>query len=221
LNKQSLGLWGSFVLAVLLLIGSAAASYQEILPYIVGGRDPESKKQFMAEAGPPVGLSLQAQRLVLDDCYQAVSSLIGAEKTASGTQLAENCRQVAEDIIAQSPVFSYAWFALALTHSLDGVSDEFKTALAKSQETTANQWAMASLRLWLGYQHWADLGAPLQEQLGADIAVLATTGPGRNWLAQRYRENDAFREDVVASIEKTSPAIQRSFVRAISSLSAQ
>lgn len=221
MNKQSLGLWGSFVLAVLLLVGSAAAGYQEILPYIVGGRDAESKKQFLWEAHPPIGLSIQAQRLALDDCSQAVSSLIGAEKAESDTRLIENCRWVAEDILGQSPLFSYAWYVLALTYSLDGASEEFQNALAKSQETTANQWAMASLRLWLGYQHWGGLGAPLQEQLGADIGVLATTGPGRTWLATRYRENDGFREDVVASLEKTSPDIQRAFVRALSSLGAQ
>ena len=221
MNKQSLGLWGSFVFAVFLLIGSAVASYQEILPYIVGGRDAESKKQYLSEVRPPIGLSIQAQRLALDDCSLAVSSLIGAEKTEAGTRLTENCRWVAQDIVDQSPVFSYAWYVLALTYSLDGVTDNFKNAIAKSQETTANQWAMASLRLWLGYQHWGDLGAPLQDQLSADIGVLATTGPGRTWLAQRYRENDAFREEVVSRLEKMPADIQRSFVRALSSLSAQ
>jgi hypothetical protein len=219
LSKQSLGLWLSFFLAILLFAGSASASYREVLPYFVGGSTAESKAAFLSARHPPVALSLQAQRLVLDDCSAALSALIGSGKDEQAAQIQGNCIWTAQDILDEAPIFSYAWYVLALAQSLDGPNEDFQNALSRSQATTANQWAMASLRLWLAFQHWKDLNPELREQMGADIAVLATNGAGRTWLAERYRADELFREAVIDNIETTPANIQRAFVRALSNLS--
>ena len=216
MRRQSLGLWSAFFLAALLFIGSAAAAYQEILPYLVGGRDAESKRQALLIEPPPIGLSIQAQRLALDDCLQALSPLVGGPPSDDNARIAANCRVMAQDIVRQSPVFSYGWYVLALAYSIDGAYQDFQHALSQSQATTANQWAMASLRLWLGYQHWARLEPALRQQLGLDIQVLATTGDGRRWLAERYQKSEAFKEDVISNLEKTPANIQRAFLSALS-----
>ncbi|KKB75931.1 hypothetical protein VW35_19495 [Devosia soli] len=216
MKRQSFGLWSAFFLAALLLVGSALAAYQEVVPYLSGGRDAESKRQALSVAELPIGLSLQAQRLALDDCLQALTPLIGTSLSEENLRVADNCRAMAQDIVSQSPLFSYGWFILAMSFDAESQPDDFQKALAQSQVTTENQWAMASLRLWLGYQRWVQLTPDLREKLGHDIQVVATTNDGRTWLAARYQENEGFREDVISNLEKTSANTQRAFVRALS-----
>lgn len=211
------GLWLSLIVAVALFAGSATAAYKEIVPYFAAGGNALEKLDFLAVGVPDSGLSLQAQRLILDDCVATLRPLIGTVLTDETKKVRENCQFLAEGLLRDAPLFSYAWFGLAVTQGLSGDSVEFQHSLAQSQLTTANQWAMASLRLGLAYPFWSTLPATLQNQLGADMVVLAHSGSGRAWLAQRYAENPDFREDVTANLEKAPPNLQRAFVRAVSS----
>lgn len=214
-------LWLSFFLALILVVGSAAAAYKELVPYVVGGGQLQDRLTFLAAAPPDPGLSLQAQRLVLNDCATTLPSFLGVAMTDEVKQARDNCETLAQSLVHQAPIFSFAWYSLAVAQSLEGPSDAFQNSLSQSQLTTANQWEMASLRLVLAYRFWDSISADLQKQLGADIVVLAHTGDGRRWLALRYAENIDFREDVTANLENAPPNIQRAFVAAVSSLGAK
>lgn len=211
------GLWLSLIVGLALFAGSATAAYRELVPYFAGGDNPQEKLAFLAVETPDPGLSLQAQRLVLDDCVSTLLPLVGTVLTEQAEKVRANCQALSEELVHEAPLFSYAWFSLAMTQAAVGPSADFQHSLAQSQLTTANQWAMASLRLALAYRFWNLLPTSLQDQLGADIIVLAHSGPGRQWLAQRYAENADFREDITASLEKAPPNLQRAFVRAVSS----
>ena len=168
------GLWLSLIVAVALFAGSATAAYREIVPYLAGGGTPQEKLDFLAIGVPDAGFSLQAQRLILDDCVSTLLPLIGTVLTNETEKVREHCQSLAEGLLHDAPLFSYAWFGLALTQGLSGNSAEFQTSLAQSQLTTANQWAMASLRLALAYPFWSALPATLQNQLGADIVFFSS-----------------------------------------------
>ncbi|MDV3253196.1 hypothetical protein DevBK_17800 [Devosia sp. BK] len=211
------GLWLSLIVAVALFAGSATAAYREIVPYFAGGDNAQEKLDFLATGAPDPGLSLQAQRLILDDCVATLLPLVGTALNEETEKVRVSCQSLAEGLLRDAPLFSYAWFGLAVTQAFDGASADFQHSLAQSQLTTANQWAMASLRLALAYPFWSTLPPELQSQLGADIVVLAHSGPGREWLAQRYAGNPDFREDITANLEKAPPNLQRAFVRAVSS----
>lgn len=211
------GLWLSCFIAMVLIVGSAIAGYRELVPYFAGGTDTADKIRFLSAATPDAGLSLQAQRLVLDDCVVIFMPLVGTPLDTEIVPAKQNCQSLAAGLVREAPLFSYAWFTLALTQSFDQSSEDFQQSLSKSQLTTANQWAMASLRLRLAYPFWASLPTALQDQLGADIIVLAHSGDGRSWLAQRYAENPDFREHITVNLEKAPPNLQRAFVSAVSS----
>ena len=214
-------LWLPFYVAAALVVGSAVAAYREVVPYFVGGGELQDRVNLMAAAVPDPGLSIQAQRLVLNDCKTTLLSVLGAAMTEEVKQAKDNCETLAGGVVQDAPLFSFAWYSLAVAQSLDGPSEAFQHSLAQSQLTTANQWAMASLRLRLAYRFWSSISADLKEQLGADIVVFAYSGNGRRWLAQRYAENPAFREDITVNLEKAPPSIQRAFVAAVSSLGAK
>ncbi|KQN74989.1 hypothetical protein [Devosia sp. Leaf64] len=215
------GLWSAAVVAAVLFFGSAAAAYRELVPYITGGSQAEVRLAFLASQPPDPGLSLQAQRLMLDDCVSTLFPLIKAPLGDQQVRAKDNCLILSKTLTEESPIFSYAWFALALAQVVDGQTSEFQHSLAQSQLTTANQWAMASLRLRLAYQYWSSLPLTLQEQLGADIIVLAYSNNGRQWLAQRYAADPAFAEDITANLEKAPPNLQRAFIRAVSTQGAR
>lgn len=207
----------------LLFLALAAAgglvAFAEARPYFSGGVLASERFQAIAEDRLTPGPSTASQRLVLDSCLDAITSIYGrTQPAARRAAVHRTCMDLADRIVAVSPTHSYAWFigALAAEH-LDDLSG-MSSRLARSQATGPTEQWIAELRVDLAERHLAALQDDARGGHDRDLAMLVASDRGVRTIARRYARDQSFRNRIVPLIETMSMEQQRRFLRSIAAV---
>jgi len=206
------------VLSVLLGFAAAATGYSEASPIFASGFTPDEAFEALAANRIAPGPSILSMDLVLNDCFTAITSSYGlAQPSGRRNQMLSQCRQIAEDITARAPSYSFAWLIDAMSavelHDIGGFND----ALDKSYLMGANEEWIAALRVDVGERQFDNLEPAARTHHERDLQLLAQSSRGIARLADRYALYPDFRERITPVIESLSPLGQRMFLNAVSS----
>jgi hypothetical protein len=209
------------VLSALLAGGAGLAAYAEGAPYLSSGLTAEEKFETLVRDAMPVGVSLDAMKLALDDCLRAVRSIHGrAQPTPRRTRMLESCGRLTAEITASAPSYSYGWFVRALVLEQQGDEKGFSAALMRAQLTGPNEQWVAELRADLAEDRFDALDPRVKELHLQDLALLVRSERGVHSIARRYVEEPQFRERITAIAETLAPADQRRFLDHVRSAAA-
>lgn len=200
-------------LSLALVGGGAWVGLREASPYFTTGIEDAERFAALAEKAPSPGLSIASERLVLDNCVRAISSLYGRLQSASRkAAVSGNCLKAADAIVQQSPSSSYAWYVGALTSELTDDTAGMNERLLKSQETGPTEQWIAELRVPLAEDHLSDLTPDVRANHERDLRMLVATVRGIASIANRYVGEADFRERITAIVETMPEGDQRRFV---------
>lgn len=210
---------GAVVLSAALAFGSAVAAYRELEPFLALSGSPEKRLETLAASVVRPGLSYRSKQTVVNDCADAMTGLaILSVESEVAARVYDNCATIASDIVAENPTFSYAWYVLALSVRDASQSKQFQNAILQAHRSSPNQEGLTYYRALLAYSRWSWLEADAQSELTADLAVIATSARGRNWLARRYLADSDFKQTIIAALDKAPANVQRSFLSEVAAV---
>lgn len=203
-------------LAALLAAGSAVTAYAEILPLFRSGSAIEQKLDALTAGALPPGPSYKSRMLVLSDCNAALSSAELNALAPDAKQAAlQNCRRMADDILAQEPSFSFAWYIDAFVADRLGEFPAISTSLVQSQLTGARAQWLAQSRVYIASRNVTNLTPAALAAYKVDLATIVESNRSRPWLAEFYRQTPDAQALITDVVETLSPELQRRFVSAV------
>lgn len=213
--RQNAFLASGLILALTLTIGSAYATYREVMPFVGGITTSDKISGILAGANTP-GLSQRSKRVAMDDCTQVLLSVdFALLESPLKSRVVGQCRQAAQAVTAETPTDTYGWYMKALTSSLESDWDGLNAALVQSRHGTPNQEGYAYFRATLAFQHLQQLDAVTRAAVARDIAVVVTSPRGLTWAVGVYAGNPAERDFLTGAIEAAPTAAQQRFLRAV------
>jgi hypothetical protein len=199
--------------ALILCVGGAFAAFGETRSYLSGGTLPAEHFAALAEGRQLTGLSIPSNRLVLDNCFDALNGVYGRLQPADGRKaVATTCLQQAAQITRSMPSYSYAWYIASLSAAELGDSAGLADNLRQSQATGPSEEWIAELRVNLAEAHLGELPDDIRSHNDSDLAVLAESYRGVSSIAKRYVDDAGFRERITGIVEKLPDDVQRRFI---------
>ena len=216
-------IWIMGGIGAVMFVGGAAAMYIEGGSYLTGPLNPS--RSILAMDAIPLPLSAEAQRERLTTCFELLGALptfdyldLTAEEQA---RLPAICLAKADAIAAGSPTYSLAWYVGALSAALLEDWDGMNQRLIRSQQTGQYEQWIGELRVALSETNLAHLSPEARAGHDRDLEMLVQSGRGVRSIADRYINDEAFRERITAIVETMSPLDQRRFLGNLRAQAAQ
>jgi len=204
------------VLSLVLVGAGAFAAYSETRSYVGNGLTPGESFNALEAGGQGAGLSIASARLVLDNCYDAITGVYGrAQPTSRREAVGANCLKQADAITHAMPTHSFAWFVGALAALQLDQAAGFTDRLRQSQVTGPTEQWIAELRVGLAEDHFDLLPDDVRERNDRDLGLLVVSDRGIASIAQRYVDDPAFRERITVIVERLPERDQQRFVSTI------
>lgn len=190
--------------------------FAEFKPYLEPRNTPQQRFETAEIGVLAPGFSNDAHMLAINDCMQVTSGFFGrAQPTQRRSAAVENCALLADRIIAGSPAHGYAWLLRATTAKEYGVWSQFNNALFQSQRVNPSEQWLAELRVQLFEDHFENLSDAARRAEASDLTMLVQSRRGIRSIANRYVDNEAFRERITSIVEALPPEVQARFVNTV------
>jgi hypothetical protein len=204
------------LLFVALATAGGLVAFAEARPYFSGGVLAFERFQAIAEGRLVPGPSIASQRLVLDSCAHAMTSVYGRMQPSDRrTAVYAGCSRLADEVTMASPTFSYAWFVGALAAERLGDHEAMNSKLISSQVTGPTEQWIAELRADLAERHLSDLTPEARRGHDRDLMMLVSSDRGVRSMARRYTRDPEFRARIVPLVEAMPMEQQHRFLRSI------
>lgn len=204
------------VVSLVLVSGGVYSAYIEVRSYFSGGMTPVESFAAVAANVQVAGLSIATNRLVVDNCYDALTSIYGiVQPTIKSRAVASNCLAQADAVTQAMPTHSFAWFVGALAALRLEDPSGFADRLRQSQLTGPREQWIAELRVGLAEDNFDLLPSDVRELNDRDLGLLVVSDRGIASIAQRYVRDEAFRERITSIVEQLSEHDQQRFVNSV------
>jgi hypothetical protein len=211
--------------AALALIGAALAvtgawaMREESAAYLAGGPSSIARAAAWTTQPVPPGLSIFTQKLTMLDCDNALSAMgslemryLDAQRSAA---IGPACLALADELVADAPTFSYAWYVGARASTLAGDWTGFNDRLLRSQLSGPNEQWIAERRAALAEDNLARLSDLARSAHDDDLRMLVRSDRGIATIATRYVSDAAFRDRITAIVETMTPPDQQRFIGSV------
>jgi hypothetical protein len=162
------------------------------------------------------GLSALTGNQALLDCTNALHALQSIEaqymSEAQRDSIVPNCERLADHIIGETPVHSYALYVRALAASTQSDWSAMNADLALSTRSGPSEQWIGEQRALLAARFLDKLEPQTVETNDSDLAMLVQSSRGVRAIAALYISNQPFREHLTQLVEKLPPEDQRRFV---------
>jgi hypothetical protein len=203
-----------------LLVTATYATVRELGPFATENLSERSTVTATAMGMLEPALSLQSQTNFLYHCRVAMTSITGrVQPTTIRRAILDVCRDGSQQIVANSPGFSVAWYTGALVASFTGEQAAMREWLSQSYATGPFEQWIAELRVDLAEDHFAQLTPQLVELHLADLRMLLSGDPGRRFLAPRYINFPGLRgrvDTILAGMDASGASRFRNIVERLS-----
>ena len=210
------------IVALALATSGAAVAYVEAKSYLSAGILPRERFDALAAGNVDIGLSTASHMLVLNNCYEAMTSVTARlQPAARRSAVASNCLIAADRISAGEPANSFAWYVGALAASENGDTLGMTQRLRTSQLSGPSEQWIVELRVNLAEDHLASLPPDALAGHDGDLTLLAQSQRGVSSIAQRYVRQADFRERITALVEKLPAEQQQRFLEYVRAAAGQ
>lgn len=194
---------------------AATTLFLEARPYFVSGIAIPVRLAAITSGALRPGPSFDSQKLVLDDCYVSMGSMLAkASPTSTRIRLFQQCGTLALRVTDASPTHAYAWLVGAMAAAGLGDAAGLSAGLARSQALAPHEAWLAVARVDLGETHLAQLDEPARRAHDSDIALLVSSSSHADGIVRRYLDDPEFRARLEAILSRLPAATQRRFVAA-------
>lgn len=201
------------IVTLALATSGAAVAYVEAKAYLAAGILPKERFDALAAGGIDVGLSTASHTLILNNCYEALTSVTARLQPAARRRgVAANCLLVADGISAGEPANAFAWYVAALAAAHNDDLPTMTERLRMSQMSGPSEQWIVELRVNLAEDHLAALTPEVMAGNDRDLTLLAQSQRGVASIAQRYVRQADFRERIIALVEQLPAEQQQSFL---------
>lgn len=209
-------LWGLVALsAATLALGAFALRAEARTTALGAGSSRLPAIIAMASDDVSMPLSFQGRRIVLNGCEMLMQPkaplLLRFASAQQQSLILPFCESYAQAAVDAAGTDSYAWLVLAKTQIRRGDLQSAGTSLAWSHRTGASESWIAQARFGLVQDHYPQMPAEAQAVGDADTVLLLSTRRAVA-IAQRYRQDTAFRERAEALIAMQPQSVQRNFI---------
>ena len=202
--------------SALLVVATITLAVGEALPFFESGLAPSAKFAAIVDRNMRPGKSLMSQRMVLEDCFVALYSLVDRiSPDRRRGDLRSRCLAIADQIISSNKANAFAYVVRAKVLAGSGDAGAFSAALSDARRHAPSEGWLAQMRF-----EWAERHRELltEEGLAAadlDMALLAQTEAGPLSIARHYVENPAARSRITAVLETLPAKAQEKVVAAL------
>lgn len=201
------------IVALALATSGAAVAYVEAKSYLSAGILPRERFDVLASGDIDIGVSTASHMLVLNNCYEAMTSVTARLQPAvRRSAVATNCLKAADAISAGEPVNAFASYVAAVAAADRGDIPGMTQRLRMSQLTGPSEQWIVELRVNLAEDHFAALTPDALAGHDRDLTLLAQSQRGVASIAQRYVRREDFRARITALVEKLTPVEQQRFL---------
>lgn len=201
------------IVTLALATSGAAVAYVEAKSYLSAGILPRERFDVLASGNVDLGLSTASRMLVLNNCYEAMTSVAARlQPAARRSAVASNCLIAADRISAGEPASSFAWYVAALAASENSDAASMTQRLRMSQISGPSEQWIVELRVNLAEDHLATLTPDALAGHEGDLSLLAQSQRGVASIAQRYVRQADFRERITALVEMLPAEQQQRFL---------
>ncbi|KRA45709.1 hypothetical protein ASD80_05125 [Devosia sp. Root635] len=195
------------------------AAYLEASVYFAPGTTSISRLLALPATSNAPGLAPSTQTSTLADCNRAMQHTNAFEMRALSPEgkaaLQQHCRDIVAAAVAERPTDAYAWVTGAVVAAAQQNWDEFNTFLRTAQAVAPSEQWVAEHRVDLAETHYDRLEPATRSGNDADLAMLVLSDRGIFSIAQRYLDQESFRERVTAIVEQLPVERQQKFVNSL------
>lgn len=200
-------------LSACLLLAAAYGTALEAMPYVATGGTLEHRLATLEQGVVPIGLSLPARQLLLEDCAAVSRSIYGRTLRADRrAELLGACARAAARITADTPTHGYGWYVGALMEVERGDRSAFNIQLERAYQTAPTEQWLAELRADLVESHLDQVEPANLDSHVRDLTLLVRSQRGVRTIANRYLRVPAFRERITRIVELLPVADQKRFL---------
>jgi hypothetical protein len=210
------------IVTLALAISGGAVAYVEAKSYLSAGVLPRERFDALAAGDVDIGLSTASHMLVLNNCYEAMTSVAGRlQPAARRNAAATHCLVIADRISAGEPANSFAWYVGALASAENADTPGMMQRLRMSQISGPSEQWIVELRVDLAEDHLSTLPPDVLAGHERDLTLLAQSQRGVASIAQRYLRQADFRERITTLVEKLPAWQQGRFLEYVRAAAAQ
>lgn len=174
----------------------------------------DSEHILQQSIGPSLGFSHAADYAVTDACLQTTQSVETLFLPSKARlQLVQACQNLILGIVETSAQNAYAWFALAYFAQEQSQTGEVNRTLLRSYDTGPYEQWIAEQRVPVAEAALPALSDAAKAGHLQDLAMLVQSHRGIRAIAQRYVQNEGFRDRITNVVEKLSTDDQKRFLR--------
>ncbi|NBN78585.1 hypothetical protein GWI72_09925 [Microvirga tunisiensis] len=188
-----------------MIVIGAVVLWQETSIFLTSGQSRSERLAPLLTGDVQTGLSGYANRILLQDCDEAMNSTFGRLLPQDTRRAyAGNCDRLADEVLDQRPADGLALLIKASANFILGNDSEAAAALTLSQKLSPGEGWLADGRLKQGLPRYADLPDEAKAALTQDVALLASSRRSAAWLARLYLRRDG-RQEVLATLFEALP----------------
>lgn len=168
---------------------------------------------FLSQSDNDFAISEYSKAKVMGDCWLGLNASSNTPVVNGGRlAVAKRCLQLADEVLADMPVNGAAWLVKAESSLILGDVTAFRDSYRMSQRVSAHEGAIAQARFKLAEDNVTFLDDKSLTTHFEDIAMLAASPAGSNFLAGWYIANPDNRDNVVKVLEGLPGAQQQQFL---------
>lgn len=206
-------IWLVLGLGAGLALAGVSFGYQEFRAFSTGSPSIADRPLALSEEAIPNAPSVLGQRNLMQQCDASLRSRFSRRLPEEPRQrLQTNCLELADQVSAEAPSSTFAWYVGALAAAQLGDMSGFNSRHYRSQVAGPwEQWA-AERRVDLAEDYFSDLDPQVLERHLGDLTLLAQSNRGVRSIASRYVSDPDFRERITLIVETLPQDIQQRFL---------
>lgn len=203
------------LIASLAVLGAGTAGVVgELSPYFTAGSNPDQRITALASYLYRPGASTASKTLILDDCRDVTTSLVGlAQSSERREALVSACMDYATAFATESPANSNAWLVVAqMAAKLDN-EETFNRGIYMSRLTAPSSNWIVDDRLLLAREYYEWLDEANRDGFAADIRQLMLSETGTRFVAALYNDFVNVRGLITDVVETLDEGRQQRFLQ--------
>lgn len=195
------------------------ASFLEASVYFTPGTTSISRLLALPADSNAPGLAPSTQIATLADCHRAMQQTNAFEmralSPAEKVGLQRHCGEMATSAAVDRPTDAYAWTVAAAVAAAEQDWGDFNTFLRTAQAVAPSEQWVAEHRVELAEMHYGQLDPAVRDANDLDLAMLVLSDRGIFSIAERYLNEESFRERVTLIVEQLPVERQRKFINSL------
>jgi hypothetical protein len=207
------------VLFGVLLVSGLWAAYTEGRPFLFATGNETERFEAIEHGRQALGLSVLSKSYALMDCDEALTSpVMRLQPRPKRLRVAQQCLETVRAVISTNPADGLGEVVGARASALLGDTQGSLLHLDRSFAIAPHESWIAQRRLLVVWQWELMRNAANATAYRKDVALIAGSDEGRQWLAHWYIARPDLREFIIGGLEEASNNDKKAFLTTLGAM---